>query len=401
MNHPSHPLASRRAQKTRADIGTAATVLRRAEIDLGTAYAAPVGLCERFLADAWQQILAVDQIGRFDNFFELGGNSLAAIEMFVQVEQKLGIRLSPSTIIRHPTVVKLAALLDDGDRKADAGQCLVTLQDDGTEPPLFLVHEASGNLFSYRELVRVLGPKRKIQGLQYPGQDQDPIPALSVPQMAKTYVDAITRVQPEGPYLLAGYSMGGSVAYEMARHLRARGQQIGLLVLIDAGTRDAQLGGLARAARKLSDHLGVMSDQLPARWPAYVWNAFRKEMDRFRHGLPDKTAATAPAPTPDLPEPLRRLISDILMSAHANYPAPPCDVAIKLLRCTQGSGARWAKRHQGWLERAGGGVEVFDLPADHNTALSGPSAALAAAYLRLWCDAAPGLDPARSTAESK
>ena len=221
-------------------------VLRRAEIDLGIAYTAPVGRAELFLADAWRQILAVDQIGRFDNFFELGGDSLAAVKLFARVEQQLGIRLPPSTIIRHPNILRSSPrCLTLATAKADAARCLVALQPEGSEPPLFLVHEASGNLFSYRALVGLLGRQRKIHGLLYPGQDQDPIPALSIPQMAATYVDAIAQIQPAGPYLLVGYSMGGSVAYEIARQLRSRGQQIGLLVLIDAGICDAQLRGLA------------------------------------------------------------------------------------------------------------------------------------------------------------
>src|SRR5262249_52314979 len=161
---------------------------------------------------------SVEPIGRLDNFFELGGDSLAAVKLFARVEQELGIRLPPSTIIRHATVAQLAALLAS-DSKTDAARCLVALQPQGGEPPLFLIHEASGNLFSYRELVRLLGSQRKIYGLQYPGQDQEPIPALSVPQMAATYLDAIVHVQPTGPYLIAGYSMGGSVAYELARQL--------------------------------------------------------------------------------------------------------------------------------------------------------------------------------------
>jgi thioesterase domain-containing protein/acyl carrier protein len=391
MNDSTSSLAFQRAQEKPADAGAPAMLLRRAEIDLGTAYAEPVGRAELFLADAWRKILAVEPIGRLDNFFELGGDSLAAVKLFARVEQELGIRLPPSTIIRHPDIAQLAALLDS-DSRADAARCLVTLQAQGDGPPLFLIHEASGNLFSYRELVDLLGQQRKIYGLLYPGQDQDPTPALSIPQMAAIYVDAIAQVQAAGPYLLVGYSMGGSVAYEIARQLRSRGQQIGLLVLIDAGTLDAQLRGLQRAARKLSDHLGIMSEQRPSTWPAYVWNALRKEVDQYRRRprVAAESHTNGPVIAPGLPERLRRLISDILMSAYADYAAPPCDVAIKLLRCTQGTGARWAKRHQGWLERAQGGVEVFDLPAYHGSALTGPSAVLAAAYLRQWCDAVDG-----------
>src|SRR5205823_1240244 len=114
----------------------------------------------------------------------------------------------------------------------------------------------------------------------YPGQDKDPIPTLSIPQMAATYLNAIKQVQAQGPYLLVGYSLGGSIAYELARKLREGGDRIGLLVLLDAGTKDARLHGLQKSCRKLSRHLAQMSEQKPSTWPGYVWTALRREIDR-------------------------------------------------------------------------------------------------------------------------
>lgn len=362
--------------------GGAAATLRRSAIAPDSEYVAPQPGVENRIAEIWQQVLDLDRVGATDNFFELGGDSLPAIELFTRLEGAFGVRLSPSTIIDHPTVARLAALLE-GDVQPYSARCLIPLQAEGKDPPLFFIHEASGNLLSYGCLARRLGRGRRIFGLQYPDQDKDPIPALSLPEMAAIYVDALRRVQAKGPYHLVGYSLGGSVAYEMARQLRAAGDEVGLLVLIDAGNRDGLVTGLQRVARKLSGHLARMSEQPPWRWAAYLMGALRKEGARLRAGrLPRRFMVRSPKP---LPPRLATLINETLLTALAGYDPPPYDGAIKLLRCTD---SRWGKRGLGWEERARGGVEVYDLPTSHYLAISEPTAALVAAYMLQWLDEA-------------
>ncbi|HEV3372499.1 MAG TPA: alpha/beta fold hydrolase [Xanthobacteraceae bacterium] len=355
-------------------------LLRREEIDPGTDYVPPSTPLEIHLARIWEDILTIDKVGISDDFFELGGDSLQAVELFVRVEKALGAVLSPSTIIDYPNVAQLARLLA-GDATSVSTRSLVPLQAEGAEPPLFFVHEASGNLLSYRELVQHLGARRKIFGLQYPFQDQDPIPALSIAQMATIYVESIKSVQADGPYCLVGYSLGGTVAYEIARQLRARGDQIGLLVLIDSGNRDGLVRGLQRLARKLSWHLAILSEQRPSAWARYCFRALDKEAGRVEADLAEKLRESRPM----LPVKLHALMSDTLMSALEDYPAPASDVAIKLLR-SNGLGARWSKRALGWADRAQRGVEVFDVPADHYAVISEPTVALVAAHMRQWLD---------------
>jgi thioesterase domain-containing protein/acyl carrier protein len=355
-----------------------AQLLRREKIDPGTDYVPPDTPLERRLAEIWEFVLKVDKVGRLDDFFELGGDSLQAVELFVRVESELGVVLSPSTIIDHPNVARLALLLA-GDAASIATRSLVPLQNEGAEPPLFFVHEASGNLLSYRGLVQHLGTQRRMYGLQYPFQDQDPVPALAIPQMAAIYVEAIKHVQAGGPYYLVGYSFGGTVAYEIARQLRMRDDQVGLLVLIDAGNRDGLVHGLQRLARKLSWHFAVLSERKPAQWAGYAIGALRKETERVETDLAERLRASKPL----LPARLHALMSDTLMSALAEYSAPPIDVPIKLLR-SNGPGARWSKRALGWADRAKGGVEVFDVPTDHYSVISEPVVALVAAYMRQW-----------------
>ena len=358
-----------------------ARLLRRDEIDPGTSYVPPGTPLEARLAGIWQQVLTIDKVGRSDDFFELGGDSLQAVELFVRVEKEWGVVLSPSTIIDHPTVARLAALLA-GDAQPYAGRSLVPLQMQGAEPPLFLVHELGGNLLCYRELLGRLGTRRKVYGLQHPGQNQDPIPAFSIPHMAAIYVDAITQVQARGPYHVAGFSFGGAVAYEIARQLRERGDEIGLLALIDAGNRDALVRGAQKLARKLSQHLDRLSEERPSRWPHYLLYALRKDA-KSRKALGD-----LPPEVPtivDLPDRLRNLMYDTLLSAHADYPAPPFDGEIKLFR-TNNPDKRWHRRSLGWADRAKGGIEIIDITGDHGSVLGEPAVVLVAEYLVRWLE---------------
>jgi thioesterase domain-containing protein/acyl carrier protein len=358
-------------------------VARRSEIDPGTDYVAPSGALETRLAAMWQTALNIDQVGRNDSFFELGGDSLQAISLILRVEKELGFLLAPSIIIDHPTLRQLAALLAS-DTKPDAARILVSLQPEGAKPPLFFVHEASGNVFSYQALVRHMGRSRQVYGIIYPGQDQDPIPALSVPQMAAIYVAAIKSMQAKGPYLLAGYSFGGTVAFEIARQLRDQGDEIGLLVLIDAGNRDGLVHGPQRFVRKLAHHLAVMSDESPSRWPGIIWGALRKEMEQI--GLDPLARLRRERKDSLVPKKLQVLIGDTLMGAHADYAPQSFDGKVKLLRCSQGIGARYGRRYLGWAEYVKGGLDVVDLPTDHYAALSEPTVALVAAHLRQWLD---------------
>jgi thioesterase domain-containing protein len=97
---------------------------------------------------------------------------------------------------------------------------------------LFCVHPVGGNVLCYFDLARALGPDQPFYGLQLPSS-----PALhSIEEMAAHYLEAVRAVQPQGPYLLAGWSVGGIVAFEMARQLTMMGtvsEETSLLVLID------------------------------------------------------------------------------------------------------------------------------------------------------------------------
>jgi thioesterase domain-containing protein len=111
---------------------------------------------------------------------------------------------------------------------------LVRLREGGPEPPFFLVHPMGGGVLCYRELASRLGGEQPVYGLQARGLGADEEIDETVEAMAATYLEEVRRVQPAGPYRLGGWSLGGIVAFEMARRLAEQGEPVDLLALLDA-----------------------------------------------------------------------------------------------------------------------------------------------------------------------
>jgi pyochelin synthetase len=160
----------------------------------------------------------------------------------------LGRDLPLSVLLEGATVAHLATVLRQG---GDGGTSpLVAIRPEGAEAPWFCVHPSGGSVLCYRQLARALGGGRPFFGLQSPALLGAPLPH-SVEELAELFLGEIATVRPRQPYLLAGWSMGGVVAFEMARRLAERGEPAALLVLIDAvapdGTQDPGDERLAEA----------------------------------------------------------------------------------------------------------------------------------------------------------
>jgi len=114
------------------------------------------------------------------------------------------------------------------------GSPLVAIQPQGGRRPFFMVHPIGGYVLCYVPLARHLDPDRPFYGLAAPGLADEPDRRESIEEMAGRYVAAVRRIQPSGPYMVGGYSLGCHVAFEMAQQLRRAGEQTALLALLDA-----------------------------------------------------------------------------------------------------------------------------------------------------------------------
>jgi amino acid adenylation domain-containing protein len=181
----------------------------------------------------WQKVLGLQTIGVKDNFFELGGHSLLAVRLFSEIEKTFGCQLPLATLFKAPTIEQLAGLIREGGWQSTWG-ALVPLRPHGTKPPFFCVHAVGGNVLEYNDLANYLDSDQPFYGLQAIGLDGKSEPLTDVEEMAAAYLKEIRQIQPEGPYYLGGRSFGGTVAYEMARQLAEQGEKIALLAIFDS-----------------------------------------------------------------------------------------------------------------------------------------------------------------------
>jgi acetoacetyl-CoA synthetase len=185
---------------------------------------------EARLAAIWGRVLQLPRVGNDDNFFEIGGTSLLTVPLFQAIHDQLGCDLPLSTIIATPTVASMADLIREGRR--DAGSSLVLLRPGSDRRPLFIAPGMSGDVLGLRGLALQLRGERAVYGLRGRGFDDGQTPWRRIEEMAE-HVGNIRTIRPTGPYALAGYSLGGAVAFEIARRLRAAGESMDFLGLID------------------------------------------------------------------------------------------------------------------------------------------------------------------------
>ena len=180
----------------------------------------------------WEDMLGVRPIAPDQNYFDLGGDSILAVQMFTRIEQEFKVKLPLATLFDAPTIQELARVLQE-ENSSLGWSPLVGIQTSGSRPPFFCMHGAGGNVLIYRELSRHLGADQPFYGLQAQGLDGTSPPLTKIEDMAALYVKHIRKSRPYGPYLLGGYCMGGTIAYEVAQQLQAAGEKVALLALFD------------------------------------------------------------------------------------------------------------------------------------------------------------------------
>ncbi len=213
------------------------------------AYVAPSTPAETTLAAIYADLLGRERVGADDGFFDLGGNSLQAMQLVTRIHDELSVDLGVTAIFLAPTVRRLADRIESArGSSARSGGPLVELTEGEGGDPLFIVHAVGGTVYGYAPLAAELAGAFKVYGIEAAGLGEGTSPAGSLDSMVAAYAEAIRAVQPEGPYRLAGWSMGGVVAFELAKLLEADGQRVAFLGLLDAPFALPEQPALAEAA---------------------------------------------------------------------------------------------------------------------------------------------------------
>ncbi len=349
-------------------------------------FAEPRTPIEEQLAEIWVDLLGVERVGIYDDFFALGGNSLLAIRLFTQIEKVWSKKLPLATIFQSPTLEQVAEAIRQGNASG-AASTVVPIQANGSRPPLLCVHALDGHPLRYHALAQHLGPDQPLYALQSPGMNGEQLLFNSIEEMAARYVRDIRAMQPNGPYLLIGLSMGGLVAFEIAQQLDAQGQQVGLLALLDTNVIQSPryFEALSRAGRfrcqmrkwntRIRFHIKSLLTLPPQQKAEYARQWFRRriEGDVEQQELDLRQAEIISG----LPEYMQEIIAANRAALHQYVPRAYRGKVLLFKAKRKGEGL-----YYGWEELAKGGVETYVVPGDHVGILEEPNVQVLATQLK-------------------
>jgi acetoacetyl-CoA synthetase len=227
----------------------------------------PTSTMVEVLTPIWQRVLQLSSIGIDDNFFDVGGDSSLALQLLNEIATTCGRELPPVMIYHAPTITALAALLEQPT--TPVVPALVQLKPGSEGPPVFIAHGLGGSVFDFYQVVKHVQTPHAIYGMQAKGIDGIEEPMDRIEDMARYSLAAVKELQPHGPYLLVGFSLGGLVILEMAQQLVAEGETIGLLATLDSYPHVSKLsfGQRTRLATRQAWRAAVKLDWLGVRLP--------------------------------------------------------------------------------------------------------------------------------------
>jgi non-ribosomal peptide synthetase component F/thioesterase domain-containing protein len=377
------------------DRGELAKVAKMNHSSGARSYVAARNAIEERLTCLWTGILDARQVGIHDNFFDRGGNSLQATQLLARISDAFQMDFPVHRFFEAPTICALGKIIEQSARRVEppersSSPILVGLQREGCGIPFFCVHPAGGSVLYYGELSSALGRARPFYGLQSLASDDGQNLVMKIEQMAEVYNAEIEQVQRDGPYLLGGWSMGGLVAFEMARQLRHKGKPVGLLSLFDtypprhnrAATEEHnRLSMLTKFASDMSRMHGKTCDDLlerlvglgPEQQRLVIFDVLK------RNGVP-----RANAPQEELNDLLNVFAHNYL--AVERYSLQRSEQRIVLFRAAEVEEPESLARE--WVTWAGAGLDVHVVPGNHHSMLKRPHVSATAELLMRYLDEA-------------
>jgi len=357
---------------------------------VGEEHIAPRNQTEERLARIWCEILNVKSVSCRANFFELGGQSLSAVALFTKIEQEFGRKLPLATLFASPTIEVLAARLH-GDDTRTSWSPLVAINPRGSNPPLFLVHGAGGNVLLYRSLGELFAPDFPLYGLQSKGLDGESDPLRTIEEMATCYVDEVKTVQPKGPYYLGGYCLGGTIAYEMARILNRQGEQVPLVAMLDTYnySRALKVSFSSFLLQKAKFHLANMYHLRPSDMIEYLKEKLRLglggELANLKTSMPGSSRADGVSRATSGAEAKVQAINDF---AAEHYDPVPYPGRLTLFK-PRFNYKFYPDQKMGWGEMALGGLDIVEVAVNPHSMLLEPYVTVLAQQLKERITAAP------------
>ncbi|WOB07296.1 polyketide synthase [Piscinibacter gummiphilus] len=396
---------------SRAALSTGEARFSRPELD--SDFAPPRDSFEKGLAELWGKLLGVEGVGIHDSFFDLGGHSLIAVRLFNDIADKFEVDLPMSVLMQSPTIEGLATLVrgeayseEAAAAEAESGATAAPRQKAElrfrhvvpmhTGPvagrtPLFVVAGMFGNVLNLSHLAHLLGEDRPFYALQARGLYGDVEPHDNFEEAAADYIAEIVQIQPQGPYLLGGFSGGGLIAYEMARQLMAKGEEVQGVLMLDTPAREIpnfslgdKLTMLLQSAQR--EGLGIVGKKIAAR---IEWEKEKRRRQEER-AANNGNAVAAEANTANFQS---RRIGDAFLRALAKYKIPKVPVKVAVFRPKLDvkfrlSGGRLVDSYRNYVREDNfwtphvGHLQVFEVPGNHDNMVLEPNVRVLVSLLR-------------------
>ena len=355
------------------------------------AYEAPTGPVEEKLAHIWARVLGLDRISRNANFFDIGGHSLLAVRMLTLIEAEFGHSLNLTSLFRAPSIATLGQLVQQGANPNVSSAYAVSIQPEGTKPPLFAIMSST----RYRNIARNLGNTQPMIGLEFfnPAERFD-LKYARLEDVAGECVKRIREIQPQGPYAVIGWCIGGVLALETAQQLVQMGHEVSFTGIIDTWTPDyvRRWGGAWLKAADFVSRCKRAYAEVRAKRRS-VQSLMMETFTRFR--LAPRTDANPPSSDPET-----KIIQEMLRylwGLQGLYKPKPFQGQVHVFANQYRRPTGWlADPSLGWARLAKRGVEVITFEGHHGAIFDEPSAGQAAAIIAAALEAPSAHNPSKA-----
>ena len=199
----------------------------------GVQYEPPKTEIEAKLIAIWQEALGIEGIGIHHNFFEIGGNSINIVKVISMISKRMGIQVPMGELFLHPTIAEIANNMFL-ENPLEGFDCTVRMNKPAPDKPnIFILHTWEGIIYQYKEIAKQLEGEYNVYGIQAKGVTKPAKLPETLEEMVTDYIVEMKAIQPEGPYIIAGYCYGNWIAYKMVQMLEDQNVPIDRLILID------------------------------------------------------------------------------------------------------------------------------------------------------------------------
>ena len=302
------------------------------------------------IRELWCEHLQIQEIQANRSFFELGGHSLIALNLNTHLEEILKTRIPLRFLIESKNFKEFCSKVNSLNKNSDADSKALVVLKSGLEKrnSLFCFHAVQGSALNYSVFSSYIDPDQYLVGFQTVALNGVTPMKNSIEEMAADYVEELLEFQPEGPYTLCGGSMGGTIAYEVAQQLMAKGHKIEKLIVFDTYGPDADLKNFSEP--------------------------YEKTKEFIRDLIKPKRKVKAP----ELIDIITNKNFDLLL----NYKAKPFNGDLYIIRAKRTFFGTARDPYLGWKNAIKGKIQILEIGAPHEMFIEDPE--FKAAFLKFY-----------------